>query len=164
MRFFVTVHGEEWIFELRDGVLVGDDGELPAELSSLPGTDRRHLRLADRSVGLFARKAESGWQLELEGRAFSVRVEDERARHIRGLSAATAPADGRTEVRAPMPGLIVKVEVEIGQEVLPGAGLVVMEAMKMENELRAEASGTVTEVRVEPGRTVDRNDLLVVIE
>jgi len=54
--------------------------------------------------------------------------------------------------------------VEIGQEVERGAGLVVMEAMKMENELRAEASGTVSDVRVEPGRTVDRNDLLVVIE
>ena len=164
MKFFVTVHGEERIFELRDGVLYGEDGELPAELSSLPGTDRRHLRLEDRSVGLFARRMESGWLIELEGRAFSVRVEDERARHIRGLSTSTAPADGRTEVRAPMPGLIVKVEVEIGQEVEQGAGLVVMEAMKMENELRAEAAGTVTAVQVEPGSTVDRNDLLVVIE
>jgi len=164
MKFFVTVQGEERVFELRDGVLYGEDGELQAELSSLPGTDRRHLRLADRSVGLFARKVEPGWLIELEGRAFSVRVEDERARHIRGLSASAVATEGRTEVRAPMPGLIVKVEVEIGQEVEQGAGLVVMEAMKMENELRAEGAGIVTEVRVEPGSTVDRNDLLVVIE
>lgn len=164
MKYFVTVHGEGWTFEIRDGVLYAEGAEVPAELSSLPGTDRRHLRLEDRSVGLFARRAESGWLIELEGRAFSVRVEDERARHIRELSSSPVPGDGRTEVRAPMPGLIVKVEVEVGQEVEQGAGLVVMEAMKMENELRAEASGTVVEVRVEPGRTVDRNDLLVVIE
>jgi biotin carboxyl carrier protein len=63
-----------------------------------------------------------------------------------------------------MPGLVVKVEIEVGQKVETGAGLVVMEAMKMENELRAEAAGTVIEVHTEPGRTVDRGDLLVVIE
>ncbi|MCL7977585.1 MAG: acetyl-CoA carboxylase biotin carboxyl carrier protein subunit, partial [marine benthic group bacterium] len=59
---------------------------------------------------------------------------------------------------------IVKVETEVGREVQSGDGLVVMEAMKMENELSAEASGTVREIHVEPGMTVDRNDLLAVIE
>jgi pyruvate carboxylase subunit B len=164
MKYFVTVQGHERTIEARDGVLHIEGDQVTAELSSLPGTDRRHLRLADRSVGLFARMTESGWLIELEGRAFSVRVEDERARHIREMAGSAPPSDGRIEARAPMPGLIVKVEVEVGQEVEEGAGLVVMEAMKMENELRAEAAGTVTEVQVEPGRTVDRNDLLVVIE
>jgi biotin carboxyl carrier protein len=56
------------------------------------------------------------------------------------------------------------VEVEVGQEVEEGSGLIVMEAMKMENELRADSGATVREVRVEPGQTVNRDDLLVVLE
>lgn len=164
MRYFVTVEGGEHVIEVEDGVPRLDGQVLPAELSSLPGTDRRHLRLEDRSVALFAREIPDGWLIELEGRAFELRVEDERARHIRELAASAAPAHARLEVRAPMPGLIVKVEVEVGREVEAGDGLVVIEAMKMENELRAEASGTVLEIHVDPGATVDRNDLLAVIE
>ncbi len=164
MKYFVTVEGREQMIELEDGLLKVDGEVIQAELSSLPGTDRRHLRLEDRSVALFGRQVAEGWVLELEGRAFELRVEDERARHIRELAASTAPTPSRTEVRAPMPGLIVKVEVEVGRDVEAGDGLVVMEAMKMENELRAEASGTVREIHVEPGMTVDRNDLLAVIE
>jgi biotin carboxyl carrier protein len=160
----VTVEGREQVIEVEDGVLRLDEKVLSAELSSLPGTDRRHLRLEDRSVALFARGLPDGWLIELEGRAFELRVEDERARHIRELAASTTPAHARLEVRAPMPGLIVKVGAEVGQEVEAGDSLVVIEAMKMENELRVEASGTVLEIHVDPGTTVDRNDLLVVIE
>jgi pyruvate carboxylase subunit B len=118
----------------------------------------------DRSVSLFGRLKPNGWLVELEGRGFEVRVEDERARHIRDLASAAAPLETHREVRAPMPGLIVKVEVEAGQEVDQGDGLIVMEAMKMENELRADASATVSNVLVEPGQTVNRDDLLVVLE
>ncbi|MEJ2482314.1 MAG: hypothetical protein P8049_04130 [Gemmatimonadota bacterium] len=164
MKYFVTVDGRERPIECDDGALHLEGKIVPAELSSLPGTDRRHLRLEDRSVALFGRRVEEGWLIELEGRAFEVKVEDERERHIRSLAATAAPSQARTEVRAPMPGLIVKVEAEVGQPVEAGDGLVVMEAMKMENELRAETSGTVREIHSEPGMTVDRGDLLVVIE
>ena len=164
MRYFVTVEGRERTVELDAGRTSLDGVPVDAELASLPGTDRRHLRMDDRSVSLFARLQPDGWLVELEGRGFLVRVEDERARHIRDLASASAPMETHREVRAPMPGLIVKVEVEVGQEVDEGAGLIVMEAMKMENELRADSGATVREVRVEPGQTVNRDDLLVVLE
>ncbi|MEJ2547662.1 MAG: hypothetical protein P8125_07565 [Gemmatimonadota bacterium] len=164
MKYFVTLDGAEHLVEVGEEGLKLDDQVVRAELSSLPGTDRRHLRLEDRSVALFGRRVPDGWLIELEGRAFELRVEDERARHIRDLARSAAPTQARIEVRAPMPGLIVKVEAEVGRGVESGDSLVVMEAMKMENELRAEASGTVREIHVEPGMTVDRNDLLAVIE
>ena len=164
MKYFVTIEDREYEIEV-DGSTMSVDGVLiSAELASLPGTDRRHLRMDDRSVSLFGRLRPDGWLVELEGRGFEVRVEDERARHIRDLASAAAPLETRREVRAPMPGLIVKVEVEVGQEVEQGDGLIVMEAMKMENELRADADATVREVLVEPGQTVNRDDLLVVLE
>ena len=164
MRYFVTVEDREYEVEVDGGAMSVDGVRVSAELASLPGTDRRHLRMDDRSVSLFGRLKPNGWLVELEGRGFEVRVEDERARHIRDLASAAAPLETHREVRAPMPGLIVKVEVEAGQEVDQGDGLIVMEAMKMENELRADASATVSNVLVEPGQTVNRDDLLVVLE
>jgi pyruvate carboxylase subunit B len=60
-----------------------------------------------------------------------------------------------------MPGLVVRVEVEPGQAVVAGQGIVVLEAMKMENELRASAAATVAAVRVAPGATVEKGEVLV---
>ena len=74
------------------------------------------------------------------------------------------PARGPRRVVAPMPGRIVNVLVKAGDTVVARQGLVVVEAMKMENELRAVSAGTVTEVRVAPGALVEANTVLVVIE
>ncbi|MBC7929115.1 MAG: biotin/lipoyl-binding protein, partial [Rubrivivax sp.] len=71
---------------------------------------------------------------------------------------------GRAQINAPMPGKVVRVLVEAGQAVEAGAGLVVVEAMKMQNELKSPKTGTVSEVRVEPGATVNAGDVLVIIE
>ncbi|MFO7588450.1 MAG: biotin/lipoyl-containing protein [Gemmatimonadota bacterium] len=164
MKYYVTVEGTTRVVELRDGRAWLDGEPVAADLASLPGTDRLHLRLDGRSVPLFGRRAAEEWLVEIEGRAFRVRVEDERGRQIRQLASATAAGPTRREVRAPMPGLIVKVEVGAGDEVEEGDGLVVMEAMKMQNELRADLAARVTEVRAVAGRTVNRDDLLIVLE
>jgi biotin carboxyl carrier protein len=78
--------------------------------------------------------------------------------------AAHAGADGPQQVTAPMPGKIVKLLVKPGDRVEPRQGLVVVEAMKMENELRARAAGTVTEVRAIEGTTVEAGAILVILE
>jgi biotin carboxyl carrier protein len=67
-------------------------------------------------------------------------------------------------VLAPMPGKVVRVLVEEGQEVEAGAGLVVVEAMKMQNELKSPKKGTVAELRARPGATVNAGDVLAVVE
>ena len=86
---------------------------------------------------------------------------DERTRHIRSLTAGANATRGPATVRAPMPGLVVRVLVETGQEVPAGAGIVVLEAMKMENELRAPAAGVVKGVRVAAGEPVEKGQVLV---
>ena len=68
------------------------------------------------------------------------------------------------EVRAPMPGKIVRVDVEPGQEVEEGAPLVVMEAMKMELSIKAERDGTIAEVAASAGDTVEADALLIALE
>jgi len=99
---------------------------------------------------------------EVDGETYHIRVEEE-TRYIirtRGGKAAT----GGQVLKAPMPGKVVFVSVEVGQAVRPGDGLVVLEAMKMENEFRATVAGHVKEIPVQVGQAVNPGDPLVVIE
>jgi biotin carboxyl carrier protein len=77
--------------------------------------------------------------------------------------AAVRPAGGDGRVKAPIPGLITRVHVTPGQTVVPGQSLLILEAMKMENEIRAPRGGTVQQINVQPGQGVTLNELLVEI-
>jgi len=85
-------------------------------------------------------------------------------KHLRGAGAAHGHEAGRAQVVAPMPGKVVRVLVERGQQVEAGQGVVVVEAMKMQNEMKSPKTGTVAELRAEPGATVNAGDVLAVIE
>ena len=85
-----------------------------------------------------------------------------KKREKRAASGGGGAASGSIE--APMQGTIVKVLVEVGQEVEAGAGILVLEAMKMENQINAETAGTVKEIKVAAGDTVGGGDVLAVIE
>ena len=86
------------------------------------------------------------------------------AKRSRPKVAASSAGSGSGTVSAPMQGTIVKIEVAVGDAVEAGQTVVVLEAMKMENQIAAEKTGTVTEVRVSMGDTVGGGDVLVVIE
>jgi len=85
-------------------------------------------------------------------------------KRLRGARGAGAEASGRAQVAASMPGKVVRVLVVAGAMVEAGDALVVVEAMKMQNELKSPKSGTVVEVRAEAGATVNAGDVLVVVE
>jgi pyruvate carboxylase subunit B len=104
------------------------------------------------------------YTLWLDGWRFEVEALDERTRAIRELSGASAGPSGPAPLKAPMPGLIVRVNVQVGDQVQAGQGIVVMEAMKMENELRATAAGKVKSVLATPGTAVEKGALLVELE
>ena len=95
-------------------------------------------------------------------RRIELLVESERERNARLIVGDADEGDGES-VTAVMPGIVVAVAVEVGQVVAPGDGLVVLEAMKMENEIRATTNGRVAEVAVVAGQTVNPGDLLVEI-
>jgi biotin carboxyl carrier protein len=101
-------------------------------------------------------------QVSLGGGAYAVKLADPK--HLRGAGPAAGHDGGRAQVTAPMPGKVVRVLVEAGQPVESGQGLIVVEAMKMQNELKSPKAGTVAELRAEPGATVNAGDVLAVIE
>ena len=101
------------------------------------------------------------FQVAVGGRTHRLRLLDERALRRRKSAAG---ADGAREVRAAMPGKVVAVLVEAGAKVELGQGLLVIEAMKMENEIASPRAGTVAEVRVKPGQAVEAGELLARID
>jgi pyruvate carboxylase subunit B len=88
---------------------------------------------------------------------------DQRTHQLRALKQGRQGKDAPGTVRAPMPGLVLRVEVEVGQELAAGGGLVVLEAMKMENEIRSPGPGKVKAILVEPGQAVEKGAPLVEI-
>lgn len=88
----------------------------------------------------------------------------DKARRSRRAASARQAIAGRAELKAMMPGRVVSVLVSAGDEVALHQGLVVVEAMKMENELKSPKAGKVTGIKVTPGQTVEKGDILVVVE
>ncbi len=154
----VRVDGREFACDLAavGGEAAGESGRGGARFSLL--VDGRSRRMTA------ARRADGRWELLWSGRAVVAEVLGERAARMRDLSAATRSGPRAEAVRAPMPGLVVQVAVSVGDEVAAGDRVVVVEAMKMENELRAAAAGTVAKVLVEDGAAVDKGDVLVQFE
>jgi biotin carboxyl carrier protein len=148
----VAVDGDAWQVTI--------DGRV-CRASMVRAGDRWSLLVASRSYDVkFEPAAGGAWQVHIDGRTVpaGLRTSAQRQRG-HGVSAAD---DGR--VVAPMPGRVVKVLVTPGMAVEARQGVVVVEAMKMENELRAPRAGTVREVRVAEGASVEAQTVLVVIE
>ena len=165
MKYIVTIQGQAIEVEV-DGEQVTVAGRThAASLGVVPGAAVRHLILEGRAEALAVEPAGGArWVITRRGERWEVEVIDERTRHIRSLTGSGDRARSPAVLRAPMPGLVVRVQVEAGQVVAAGAGVVVLEAMKMENELRAAAAGTVRAVRVRPGEAVEKGQLLVEYE
>lgn len=130
---------------------------------------RYTLLIDGRSYEIFARKLNKPdesegitYEILLAGQRFEVQVEDERERALLGSLKPTHEA-GEIKVRAPMPGLVLNIAKEVGEKVARGETVAVLEAMKMENDLTTPHEGTVKEVLVSKGQTVNQGDILVVI-
>jgi pyruvate carboxylase subunit B len=164
MKYIVEIAGKR-IEVTVDGDQVSVDGAAPerARLSEIEGTPVRLVTIGDAVHRVMARRdGERGsYALRIDGRRYAVQALDERTRAIRDLSAAATGPAGPQPVKAPMPGLIVRIDVKEGDQVQAGQGVAAMEAMKMENELRAPAAGRVKAVRVAVGQAVEKGALLV---
>ena len=165
MNYIVDINGRRISVEI-DGDRVRVDGRpVQASLTMIEGTPIHVLRVGDAVHRIVARRTARGrYVLSVDGWRLDAEALDERTRAIRELSAANAGPSGPAPLVAPMPGLVVRVSVAVGDSVQPGQGLVVMEAMKMENELRSAATGTVKAIRAQPGDAVEKGAVLVELQ
>lgn len=168
MKLTAEVDGESYALELRregarvEATIEGRRYELEARETEAGA----FLLLVDGRV--YEGRAQ---RASAQGKASEVQIGDEIFRvtlfdpkRLRGARGAGAEASGRAQVVASMPGKVVRVLVGEGTSVEAGDGLVVVEAMKMQNELKSPKGGTVVELRAEAGATVNAGDVLVVVE
>lgn len=165
MKYFVTVGDRTVEVDLSGHTPVVDGTPVNAHMAVLPGTHVRTLQVDGRSHTLTAKPGErrGRWQIALGRERFTVDAVDERTRAIREMTGG-GEAEAEKVVTAPMPGLVLKIEVEVGQAVKAGQGVVIVEAMKMENELKAPADGVVSKILVQERQTVDKGATLIVLE
>jgi biotin carboxyl carrier protein len=165
VKYIVSLQQREIEVEVTGDHVTVDGRAIAASLSSASETPMRQLLIDGRSEALALESGGPGrWAIVRRGERVDLEVLDERARHIRSLTGAAERAPGPAALKAPMPGLVVRLHVETGQTVAAGAGVVVLEAMKMENELRAPAPGVVSAVRVRAGEAVEKGQVLVEFE
>ncbi|WP_337170503.1 biotin/lipoyl-containing protein [Gemmatimonas aurantiaca] len=166
MKYIVDVNGERITVELDGAHAVVNGERVDVALTPIVGTPVRLVRLGEQVHRVTARRgdARGRWTLDVDGARVEAEALDERLRAIRDLTAASAAASGPAPLKAPMPGLVVRIAVAVGDEVSTGQPLVVVEAMKMENELRATAPGRVTAIRAEQGMAVDKGAVLLEME
>jgi pyruvate carboxylase subunit B len=165
MKYIVSVAGEEIEVEVDgDRVSVGRQTHM-ATLTSIAGTPLRQLQVGAQPMTIAVDSDRPGhWGLTYQGERWELEVVDERTRYIRSLTGASAGQRGGGTLKAPMPGLVLRVEVAPGQKVSAGSGVIVLEAMKMENELKAGGAGVVRSVRVSAGEAVEKGQVLIEFE
>lgn len=105
--------------------------------------------------------AENEYTTAFNDKQTSFRLSTANPRHR--VSQTAARKSGRMEIRSPMPGKVIDILVSLDQHVNPKDGLVVIEAMKMENEIKSPVTGTIKEINVMPGDTVSGNQVLIVM-
>ena len=163
MRYVVDLNDERKEVDVTGETVTVDGHGVLAKVEEIEGTPVRVVTIGSEVHRVVVRRGATrgAYTLWVDGFRFDGEALDERTRTIRDITAVSGKASGPAPVVAPMPGLIVRVNVAEGDTVQPGQGVVVMEAMKMENELRASAAGTVKAIHVTPGKAVEKGALLV---
>lgn len=165
MKYRVSIGGHELNVDVSGSHVTVDGQPHQTSLEPVPGTPLSVLTLDGRTTSLVLENPERGqWAVLLGGRRLEAEVLDERSAHIRSLSGAAAGPMAGGALKAPMPGLVVRVQVEAGQAVAAGTPLVVLEAMKMENQLKAPGPGRVAEIKVTAGQVVEKGQVLIRLE
>lgn len=166
MKYHVSLRGRVFLIEVDGGSVTVDGDRLEAHWAPIPGTPLIHLLLGKDSWTVACQPLDSTgkrWALGAAGERLEADVQDDRAKQIEALTGTGRKDAVDRVIKAPMPGLVVRVEVTVGQEVAAGTGLVVVEAMKMENELRAQGRGVVERIHVQAGDRVEKGAPLVTL-
>ena len=166
MTYVASVGGESFHIRMDEPeALVVNDEHHSASLESAGGPSLYSLIVDHSSYEVHVEEHEGSYRVLLLGQVYDVQVEDEGTRRVARTRKMRQPTteEGYFLIRSPIPGLIFDVPVTEGQEVKKGDILVIVEAMKMENELRAPRDATVKATFVAPGDAVDKGTPLVTL-
>ncbi len=168
MKYFATIDNQTYEISVEgSGKITVDGVDVTSDMQRIGRLDLYSLLVDNVSHEVFVEEGSSNqpnvYGVLVAGARYLVKVQDERSLRLALADRSLKPLAGELIIKAPIPGLVIKVAVTPGQVVGEGDSLVILEAMKMENELRAPREGTVHEVRVAPGDQVALGQVLLSI-
>ena len=163
-RYLVNMDGREYEVLIRSDGTIGVVGFTGAINVQTMDDTIDSVLLDNVSTHVVAKQNGAEYQVLLKHNQIDARVETERDRLLKTYATSAGSANKRYEVHAPMPALVVRVEVRVGDTIENGQSLLILEAMKMENEIKSHQAGKVKEVYVTKGKAVEKGELLLLLE
>jgi len=165
MKYITTLDGKEYLIEVVDEHHVSVNGRAQeVDFESVSGQPVYSLILDGKSYESYVYETEEGWQVLTRGRQYNLTIEDEREKRLRAAAGGGVAESGEFHLKAPMPGLVVAIPVNEGDKVEKGQVILILESMKMQNELKSPKSGTVGRIRVKQGEKVEQRQALMSVQ
>lgn len=164
MKYITSTKDQEYEIEIIDEHTISIDGDIyEISFESISGQPMFSLLIDNKSFDAYVYEGDDGWEVLLRGMLYRTQVLDERERRLRAAFDNGLDQSSEFLLKAPMPGLVIDVLVCQGQEVEKGDVLMVLESMKMQNELKSPQAGVVSRVRIEVGDYVERRQTLLIV-
>lgn len=162
MKYVTTLGNQEYIIEIIDDETISVDGtKYQVDFEAIGEQPVFSLLLDGCSYEAYINPDEANWEVLLQGILYSVNVEDEREKRLRTIFGGNLQDSSEFFLKAPMPGLVISVLVEDGQRINKGDVLIILESMKMQNELTSPRDGHISRLRVDEGDNVERKQTLL---
>jgi biotin carboxyl carrier protein len=164
MKYSTTIGEKTYSIEInRDGEVTIDGQPYPIDLRAIDEFTYSLLLDNTSYEALVDMDSDEEVNVLLRGRLYAAQVMDERATRLAKASGGVAASTGEITMKSPMPGLIVAIQINEGDAVKKGQTLIVLESMKMENELKAPRDGTIGSIKVKVRQSVDQHQALLVV-
>jgi biotin carboxyl carrier protein len=165
MKYISGIDNQEYTIDIIDERHVSINGKVyEVDFESVSGQPVYSMLIDGKSYEAYVSRGEDDWQVLLLGHQYPVRVEDEREKQLQSAGGGKVAGGGEFQLKAPMPGLVVSVPVAESQQVEKGQVLVILESMKMQNELKSPRAGKVERIKVKAGETVEQRQVLLTIQ
>jgi len=164
MKYIATIDDQEFEIGIdREGEVTVDGEVIGAQMESMLDPTLHSLIIGHHSRDVRINAEEDLYTVQVGGDILEVKVEDERTRRLAGVRGSLAVITGEIALKAPMPGVIIEVPVAEGAEVVKGDTVVVLESMKMQNEIKAPRDGRIHAMRIAAGDRVELNAIMLTI-
>jgi biotin carboxyl carrier protein len=162
MKYVTSVNGHDFSIEIVDEHHLNLNGQmLEVDFVTIANQPVYSLIIGGKSYEAYVYPGEEDYQVLLKGSSYAVKVEDEREKRLRAAGGRAVSESSDFHLKSPMPGMVVALPVAEGELVTKGQVLVILESMKMQNELRSPRDGKLNRVRVKPGDRVEQRQTLL---
>lgn len=162
MKYVTNIGSEQFTIEINQSGEITVNGEvIVVDMQNMEDTTMYSMIIEGESHDIRMNEGDGFYEVQVSGEIYHVEVEDERSRLLASIKRGPALDSGEIHIKAPMPGVVVEIGVKVGQKVVKGDIVAVLESMKMQNEFKAPRDGVVHAIRVKRGDTVDQNEVMI---